>query len=222
MTKISKKKRDKAPLNPVQLTLALRLRSLREAREPAMTQEDLAKLVGRNKASVSHWESGENEPSTAILIQLATLYGVSVNYLLGLEDRPSKPQPHAALEVHTVPVLSEADMMAWTVGEGSQQLVTCQPYDKGTAAAIRVDSAALASVCPMGAYAVVAQRERVDAGEVVVVAVDGETVPLFRKVVRDGSNLLLIADDLRYPTVRLDAGVRLIGRVVETIEFRTV
>lgn len=98
MTKISKKTRGKGPLNPVQLTLALRLRSLREAREPAMTQVDLAKLVGRNKASVSHWESGENEPSTAILIQLATLYGVSVNYLLGLEDRPSKPQPHTALE----------------------------------------------------------------------------------------------------------------------------
>ena len=69
---------------------------------------------------------------------------------------------------------------------------------------------------------VVAQRSQVNMGEVVVVAVDGQQAPLLRKVVRDGSNMMLIADDARYATVQLNDRTRIIGRVVETVEFRAI
>lgn len=223
MTKTTNEKRAKEPLSPVQAALAQRLRLLREARFPTVTQGDIAKLVGRTRSAVCLWESGETEPSCANLVKLSEFYGVSVNSLLGLEDVPSKPRPQTAVEIHTVPVLSEADMITWTVGRSDQVLMTRRPYDKGTAAAIRVESAALASACPIGSYAVVvAQRSQVNMGEVVVVAVDGQQAPLLRKVVRDGSNMMLIADDARYPTVQLNDRTRIIGRVVETVEFRAI
>lgn len=222
MTKKTKNERKRGPLGPLQAALALRLRSLREARFPPVTQVEIARLVGRSKSAVCLWESGENEPSFANLVKLAEFYGVTVNSLLGLEDAPSTPQHESRNDFPTVPVLAEADMLTWTIARTAPKMVTRQPYDWGEAAAIRVGSPALASVCPMGAYAVVARGEKVNADEVVLVAVDGEKAPLIRKVVRDGSTLLLIADDTRYPTVHLNERARIIGRVVETVEFRTL
>ncbi|WP_342133522.1 S24 family peptidase [Hydrogenophaga sp. OTU3427] len=220
MTKKKKDTSEQAALSPVRAILAMRLRECRRQKEPSVSQADLAKLIGRDKASVCNWESGKHEPPNAILLELAKFYGVTPSWLLGQEDAPPNPRRLSAPEFHTVPVLSEAEMVNWTVDSSAQKLVTLQRYDSGAAAAIRVESSALASQCPVGAYAVVAQRSQVNAGEVVVVAVEGAKAPLFRKVVRDGSSLLLIADDTRYPTVPLDSNVRVIGRVVETVEFR--
>lgn len=39
--------------------------------------------------------------------------------------------------------------------------------------------------------------------------------PVLRKYVREGGDDLLVADDTRFPTYRMDEGVRIIGRVTE-------
>ena len=47
-----------------------------------MTQEYVAESVGVSRQAVSKWEKGLSSPSTANLIALAKLYGVSVEELL--------------------------------------------------------------------------------------------------------------------------------------------
>ena len=47
-----------------------------------MTQEYVAESVGVSRQAVSKWERGLSSPSTANLIALAKLYGVSVEELL--------------------------------------------------------------------------------------------------------------------------------------------
>lgn len=47
-----------------------------------MTQEMLAERLGVSRQAVSKWENGESEPSTANLLALAKLYGISVDELL--------------------------------------------------------------------------------------------------------------------------------------------
>lgn len=39
--------------------------------------------------------------------------------------------------------------------------------------------------------------------------------PVLRKYVREGGDDLLVADDIRFPTYRMDEGVRIIGLVTE-------
>ena len=48
-----------------------------------MTQEFVAEAVGVSRQAVSKWENGTSDPSTANLIALAKLYGVSPEELLG-------------------------------------------------------------------------------------------------------------------------------------------
>lgn len=44
------------------------LKSLRLSRSPAMTQEDLARAIGRSKMTVSQFESGKNSPPQGNLL----------------------------------------------------------------------------------------------------------------------------------------------------------
>lgn len=53
-----------------------------------MTQEFVAESLGVSRQAVSKWESGTTEPSTANLIALAQLFGVSAEKLLkGVQRR---------------------------------------------------------------------------------------------------------------------------------------
>lgn len=61
-----------------------RLKELRQ--EKKMGQVELAKSLGVSKGVVSLWENGLREPSMGSLIAVATFFGVSIDYLVGLEN----------------------------------------------------------------------------------------------------------------------------------------
>ena len=57
--------------------------TLKEQRERCkMTQEFVAEHIGVSRQAVSKWETGTSDPSTANLIALAKLFGVSPEELL--------------------------------------------------------------------------------------------------------------------------------------------
>lgn len=56
-----------------------------------MTQEFVAEALGVSRQAVSKWETGSSDPSTANLLALAKLYGVSAEELL--KNISSEKQP---------------------------------------------------------------------------------------------------------------------------------
>lgn len=62
--------------------VADRIKQLRTTRN--MTQADLAKKLNITRSSVNAWEMGLSTPSTTYIVELAQLFGVSTDYLLGL------------------------------------------------------------------------------------------------------------------------------------------
>lgn len=65
---------------------ASRLKQLRTQRGYSL--EDLGGMVGRSKTQVARWERGQI-PSADVITVLATTFGVSADYLLGLVDEPT-------------------------------------------------------------------------------------------------------------------------------------
>lgn len=62
-----------------------RLFYLRKKNE--MTQQELATKLGfESYTPVNLWEAGKRKPSSDVLIQLADLFGVTTDYLLGRAD----------------------------------------------------------------------------------------------------------------------------------------
>ena len=58
-------------------------------RDANMTQEELAAYMGVSKSSVSKWETETTLPDILLLPQLATLFNVSVDELIGYEPQLS-------------------------------------------------------------------------------------------------------------------------------------
>lgn len=67
--------------------IADRIKSLRENQN--MTQSTLAKHLGITRSSVNAWEMGISVPSTQYVVELAHIFKVSTDYLLGIQTTSS-------------------------------------------------------------------------------------------------------------------------------------
>ena len=67
--------------------VADRIKDLRE--ENRMTQSDLARKLSITRASVNAWEMGISVPSTQYIVELAGIFNVSTDYLLGVAPSAS-------------------------------------------------------------------------------------------------------------------------------------
>lgn len=65
------------------MTFSKRLRELRLSNE--LTQTELAALFNIHFMNVSRWERGETMPPVKTVIKLAGLFGVTTDYLLGVD-----------------------------------------------------------------------------------------------------------------------------------------
>ncbi len=61
-----------------------RIRALRE--QNGFTQTELAKRLGITRSSVNAWEMGISVPSTQLIVELAAIFKVSTDYLLGVNS----------------------------------------------------------------------------------------------------------------------------------------
>ena len=62
----------------------IRLLELRT--EKGLSQREIARLFSISQSTYNNWENAHTQPSISQLIELARLFGVSVDYLIGNSD----------------------------------------------------------------------------------------------------------------------------------------
>lgn len=72
--------------------IAKRIKMLRT--EKGISQQELAKVVGKSQQAVNLWEKGENEPGLDTINLLANYFDVSSDYLLCRTDDPKPKDQH--------------------------------------------------------------------------------------------------------------------------------
>lgn len=80
----------------------LRLKERRESL--GLTQQELAKKVGKSFRTIQSWERGESYPNAEFVIVLCKIFDIDPNELLGWyidhpEDRPAPPGDSGATEL---------------------------------------------------------------------------------------------------------------------------
>ena len=73
--------------------IAARIRALRE--QASFSQQRLSKTLGIAQSSLCRYETGETEPSAAVLLKYADFFDVSMDYIFGRTD-----DPHGAAPIH--------------------------------------------------------------------------------------------------------------------------
>ena len=94
------------------MTFGEKLHRLR--RERGLSQEALAAELGVSRQAVSRWELGEVVPDTANVLAVSRIFGVSTDYLLGLE------------RLTTVDVTGLADRDVAVLAELAERLKNCK------------------------------------------------------------------------------------------------
>ena len=64
-------------------TFAANVKNLRK--EIGLTQTELSEKIFVNKSMISAYEKGKRMPSLDVLIQLSSIFNVSIDYLLGIQ-----------------------------------------------------------------------------------------------------------------------------------------
>ena len=64
--------------------IAEKIKTLREKQD--LTQSAFAKRLGITRSSVNAWELGISVPSTQYIVELAHIFSVSTDYLLGVDS----------------------------------------------------------------------------------------------------------------------------------------
>ena len=67
---------------------AKRLKELRLAQN--LTLQNVGDAVGSTRHTIGNLENGRRPPSLDMVIRLATYFGVSLDYLVGLSDAPER------------------------------------------------------------------------------------------------------------------------------------
>ena len=63
----------------------LRLKKLRESKH--LSQEDLSKKINKSKSVISGYENNVKIPPIDVLISLASIYNVTIDYIVGIEKK---------------------------------------------------------------------------------------------------------------------------------------
>ena len=71
-------------MKEVKNKFSTRIRELRE--EKGLLQSQLATQLNFTQTTISKWELGDREPNADTIILLAQFFGVTTDYLLGIED----------------------------------------------------------------------------------------------------------------------------------------
>ena len=94
------------------MSLGSKIKELRNSN--GMTQKELSEKLNVTAQAVSRWESDEVEPSVGTIKQMATIFNVSTDELLGNETEPKIVEVEKIVEKPIVvekPVMVEKDVV---------------------------------------------------------------------------------------------------------------
>lgn len=73
-----------------------KIRDLRKQKK--LSQTELGKLVHVSQQTVTAWENNKAEPTSSAVVQLAEVFNVSTDYLLGRPEKQNEVQTEQDLE----------------------------------------------------------------------------------------------------------------------------
>jgi len=190
-----------------------RIKQLRQER--GLTQDDLGKLLGVQKAAICKYETGRVSLTQEAMFRLSDLFQVSVDYILGRSDIPISVEPKHSIPVPVVgrvhagaPILAEENVSDYLSVPESE-------LRSGTHFFMEVEGDCMVDAHIIeGSLVLVRMQSRVENGQIAVVRLDDEVV--VRRVKWLQNQLILYPANPRYDPLIIGRGdVQIIGRVVE-------
>ena len=188
------------------------------------SQKDLAKKIGTTQQQIARYESGANDVKSSVLLKLSAALGVTVSYLLALDDDPSFV---SVVSSDTVPVPVLGRIAAGTPRAAFSQSDDYHDTQRGLVAShpnafwLVVAGNSMNRLFLEGALVLVDPDSEVRSGDVAAIFVNGDDATIKRVYFEDGTVRLHPESwDPEYRDRTIDPSdpdapaVRVIGRAV--------
>ncbi len=149
------------------------------------TQAELAKKINVSQQTVGSWEVGRAEPNSEALKTLSTLFGVSVDQLLGQQNFNNEVEISGAIpEEYTIPILGRIaasapmGLVSDYEGEISIQPSSIKRYGRKDIFALRVLGDSMNRIIPEGAIAIIHKTCDWEDGDICAVTINGDDATL--------------------------------------------
>lgn len=187
------------------------------------SQEELAKIINVHQTAVSQWEQGRTTPDIETIKKLASLFNVSVDYLLDRSNAPANPiDPFSFSNIqpvkkHRIPLLGEI-----ACGE---PIFADEDFEGFIESDIEADFALRCSGDSMtgarimdGDIVLIKKQDMVENGEIAAVIIENEaTLKRVYYYPKDGKLILNPENPAYAPLVYVDEElnqIRILGRAV--------
>lgn len=175
-----------------------RIKELRKSK--GYTQEKLAKLLNVTQANLSGWETSKWEPDSKALSQLAEIFGVSVDYLLGRSEPPTPNYRNVyPLEPYIkLPIFGEiraGTPINMEQGETGEWEYADASYGDGQHFMLRVNGNSMSPTIPDGSIAIIRVQDYAEPRQIVAFAMDGDYATLKRYYPQPDGSILLRGDN---------------------------
>lgn len=195
------------------------IRALRQG--ASLTQKDLAEKLYKSESTVRMWELGKSEPDNDTLLNLATIFNVSVDDILGT-DRIA-PSTSFRRRVARLPVLGNVaagvPIDAITDVDDFEEIDLDQ-YPTGEYVALRIKGHSMEPRLLEGDVVIVRIQNTIETGETAIVMVNGDEATC-KKIKKTPDGITLIStnptyEPMFYTNKEIETlPVRIFGRVVE-------
>ena len=183
-----------------------------------MTQEQVAGLLGVHRTTYNRYEKGLRSPDLETVSKLATIFGVTTDYLLG-----SKPNEQDPDQIRLIPLLGSVPAgIPIEAIEDIEEYIDIYPrfVKHGELFALHVKGDSMEPDLRSGDIVIIEKQEYVDNGQIAVVRVNGEDFTI-KRVKLSQKGLMLIPSNPAYDPVFFDSDqvatlpVTIIGKVIE-------
>lgn len=165
-----------------------RIRMLRE--KSGLTQGQLAdKVEIITQKSISMYERGSRMPTSEVLEKLASVFGVSIDYLLGRDTRVTGMMIPVVGEIRAgLPLYADHNITAYE---------EISPDLEGEYFALRIKGDSMAPRIAHGDIVIVKKQSEYQSGDICVVLINGEEATI-KMVQRKENGLMLMPNNFNY------------------------
>lgn len=175
------------------------------------SQEQLARKLDISQGAVSQWEKGKTIPDTPLLLQLAQIFGVSLNAFT--DDSPQRDLDGVvAMRKMAVPIIG--DIACGTPITAQENIEGYADLPDGVRAdfALRCKGDSMTPTFLDGDLVLIRQQPDVEDGQIAAVGINGEAT--LKHVYKRTDGLLLTADNPKFPPITGDGEIVIYGLVI--------
>ena len=175
------------------------------------SQEQLARKLKISQGAISQWEKGKTIPDTHTLLQMAQIFGVSLDEFT--DDSPQRDLDGVvSMRRMSVPIVGEIACGVPITAQENIDGYADLPEGVRADFALRCKGDSMNPTFFDGDLVLIRQQPDVEDGQIAAVGINGEAT--LKHVYKRGNSLLLTADNPKFPPIVGNGEIVIYGRAI--------